>query len=162
MKVVRYDERISAGTSPTKDDLQRLARKLGFRAVVCLNQPGEKGAPMTPDVENSWAHAFELEQERVPIDARALWSRHVDRFLEAVQRLDGPIYVHSTGGRRAAALLAIHLGLARGLDGDAALNEARALGLDPADDRLVRSVQEELTRRKGQGLPPRPRKPTYA
>jgi protein tyrosine phosphatase (PTP) superfamily phosphohydrolase (DUF442 family) len=144
---LRYSDSISFGKSPTIRDIAMLARKAGFRALLNLNTEGEPRQILSPNVEATWAHTFEMQHERVSINVSVLRSEWVDRFLETLQRIGKPVYVHSLNGRRAAALMIIHLGLERRLSGDEALAEAKTLGLDCALEQLQRFTVSEVDRR---------------
>jgi protein tyrosine phosphatase (PTP) superfamily phosphohydrolase (DUF442 family) len=164
---IRYDDGVSLGSSPTIRDIERLARKAGFRALLNLNTEGEPGQILSPNVEATWAHTFEMQHERVSIDLGCLRSEWVDEFLETLREIAKPVYVHSRRGRRAAALMTVHLALDRRISGDGALALAKTLGIDCALEQLQRFTASEADRRAlphgppearslGQGsLPPR-------
>jgi len=143
----RYGAGISLGKSPTVRDIEKLARKAGFRALLNLNTEGEPGEILSPNVEATWAHTFEMQHERVSIDLEALRSERVDRFLETLLAIAKPVYVHSLLGRRAAALLTLHLALQCEISGNDALVRAKTLGLDCSLERLQRFTVSEVDRR---------------
>ena len=143
----RYRDGVFLGKSPTIRDIEMLARKAGFRALLNLNTEGEPGQILSPNVEATWAHTFEMQHERVSIDSRVLRSEWVDKFLETLQEIAKPVYVHSLLGRRAAALMTIHLALECRISGNEALAEARALGIDCALEQLQRFTASEVDRR---------------
>jgi protein tyrosine phosphatase (PTP) superfamily phosphohydrolase (DUF442 family) len=144
---LRYSDLISLGVSPTIRDIGQLARKAGFRALLNLNTEGEPGQRLSPNVEATWAHAFELEHQRASIDVATLRPEQVDRFLEALREIHKPVYVHSLGGQRAKAMMTIHLALERGLGGRQALTQAQGLGLDCGLEPLRGFVEAEVDRR---------------
>ena len=145
---VRYNDDVSLGKSPTIRDIETLARKAGFRAIVNLNTEGEPGQLLSPNVEATWAHAFDLQHERASSDVGGLRSGWVDKFLQTLRRIRKPVYIHSLHGRRAAALMIIHLGLARGLSADRAVADARALGIDcDLGQQLQSFIASELEQR---------------
>ena len=143
----RVDDGLSLGSSPTVRDIERLARKAGFRTLLNLNMEGEPGQVLSPNVEATWAHTFEMQHGRVSIDFELLLPERVDRFLETLRASPKPVYVHSLGGRRAAALATIHLALARGIPGSEALAAAQALGIDCELESLRRFAVSEVDRR---------------
>ena len=143
----KYDDGVSLGKSPTIRDIEMLARKAGFRALLNLNTEGQPGQILSPNVEATWAHTFEMQHERVSIDLRVLRSEWVDQFLETLQEIAKPVYVHSLLGRRAAAMMTVHLALERQISGNDALVEAKALGLDCALEQLQRFIVSEVEKR---------------
>jgi hypothetical protein len=98
-------------------------------------------------VEATWAHTFEMQHERVSIDPEVLRSECVDEFLATLEEIVKPVYIHSLLGRRAAALMTIHLALERKISGTEALAEAKTLGLDCALEQLQRFTVSEVDRR---------------
>jgi len=154
---VRYSDDVSLGKSPTIGDIETLARKAGFRAILNLNTEGEPGELLSPNVEATWAHAFDLQHERVSSDVGGLRSSWVDTFLDTLWRIRKPAYVHSLHGRRAATLMIIHLGLARMLSAERAVAEAKVLGIDCEDERFRRFIGSELERRGALLSTPLPR-----
>lgn len=163
---VRYSESVSLGRSPTIRDIEKLAREERFRALLDLDTEGEPEQILSPNVEATWAHAFDLQHERVSIDVDALRSRSVDEFLKTLQRIEKPVYVHSLCGRRAAAMMIVHLALERRLSGSGAVAEGKTLGLDCEIEQLRRFIEAEIDERRsrargpattGPGTDPRPR-----
>lgn len=152
----RIDDDLALGSSPTIGDIERLARKAGFRTILNLNMEGEPGQILSPNVEATWAHTFEMQHERVSIDLGLLLPERVDRFLETLRASAKPIFVHSLGGRRAAALTTIHLALARRIPGSEALAAAKALGIDCELESLRRFAVSEVDRRTRHSAPDAP------
>ena len=136
---------------------QQLARKAGFRALLNLNTEGEPGQILSPNVEATWAHAFELQHERVSIEVGNLRSEGMDRFLETLQKIGKPVYVHSLCGRRAASLMTVHIALERTLSANEAFAEAKALGIDCKIEELRAFTESEVDQRNPGGTPGRSR-----
>lgn len=140
-------EGLWVGCSPTLADIEDLARKDGLRSLVNLNTEGEPGETMSPNVEASWAHALDLRHERVSFAADLPRSGDADRFLQALASVPTPVFVHSQHGRRAAAMILVHLGLERRISGAAAVQAAKGLGVTCALDSLRRFAESEVDRR---------------
>jgi len=138
---------VSIGCSPTLRDLERLARKEGFRSLVNLNTEGEQGEILSPNVEASWAHAYGLRHERVSFDVERPRTSDVDRFLQTLATVPRPVFVHSLHGRRAAAMILVKLGLEQGTSGADAVLAARSLGIACTLDSLRRFAEAEIDRR---------------
>jgi protein tyrosine phosphatase (PTP) superfamily phosphohydrolase (DUF442 family) len=114
---------------------------------VNLNTEGEPGERLSPNVEASWAHALDLRHERVSFAAELPRAGDVDRFLRTLGSLPRPVFVHSLHGRRAAAMVLVHLGLARRVSGADAVRIAQGLGFTCALDSLRRFAESEVDRR---------------
>ncbi len=143
---VRYAPGIYVGPAPDKRGIGRLARR-GFASLLDLRTEGEPGQVLSPNVAATWAHAEAVEHLRASISRGVLEPGSVDIFLAQLARAARPVYVYSGTGRRAAALLAIHHALERGLSAQEALEHLRSIGLDPGAHALSRFVQTEVARR---------------
>lgn len=93
---------LAAGPSPDKQGLESLRRR-GFRSIVNLNAEGIGDAPLSPNVEATWAHAEALEHARMTLYAFPRPS-DVDALIELCETMPKPIYVHSHDGTSALAL----------------------------------------------------------
>ena len=96
--LVRYDDDISVGRSPTIREIETLARKAGFRSLLNLNTEGEPGQVVSPNVEATWAHTFDMYHERVSVDPLHPRRACVDRFLETLGRIAKPVFVPGPDG----------------------------------------------------------------
>jgi protein tyrosine phosphatase (PTP) superfamily phosphohydrolase (DUF442 family) len=126
---IRCDPDISVGPSPDIGQIRWLARRGGIHALLDLNEEGEPGQVLSPNVAASWAHTLELAHERVSISLERPAEADVERFLTTLRAIPKPVYVHSASGERAAALVTIWFGIERGMCGVDALAFACALGL---------------------------------
>jgi protein tyrosine phosphatase (PTP) superfamily phosphohydrolase (DUF442 family) len=142
-----YDGQIALGRSPDQRELELLARKHGIRAVLDLDTEGEEGQVLSPNVEASWAEAFELQHRRASIDPGLLRSEDADRFLDELRSIQKPVYVHSRRGRRAAALMILWLAVERHRTGNEAVAEARELGIECESEHLREFAASEANRR---------------
>jgi protein tyrosine phosphatase (PTP) superfamily phosphohydrolase (DUF442 family) len=148
----RLEGGLAGGPQPTRAGLERLAR-LGFRSIWNLSSEGEELAPLSPNVEASWAHALDLVHERLSLFSEHLRAEHVELFRAALARLPRPTFVGSCSGQRAAAFLTLELPLRHGFRAEVAFEAARSQGLEFEDERLRHFVPAELLRR-GAALQP--------
>lgn len=150
---VRIGAGLALGGSPSLAQIEDLVRRDGLRSLVNLNTEGEVGEILSPNVEASWAHALDLRHERASFSAELPRSGDVDRFLRVLASLPRPTLVHSLHGRRAAAMILVHLGLERGLTGAGAVRAATDLGITVSLDSLRAFAEAEIDRR-GSGPTP--------
>lgn len=143
--LVRLGTDVALGPAPTVDEIEELERA-GFRSMICLDVEGEERQALSPNVEASWAHTFELRHERLSVDPHFLDSDLAQRFRALLAGIEKPVYVHSRDGRRAGALMAIELGRSRGLTGAQALEQAAQHGFPGDDERLRAFVVREVER----------------
>lgn len=142
----RLHDDLAGGSQPSLAGLERLARQ-GFRSILNLSAEGEEGAPLSPNVEASWAHALDLQHGRLSVYLDNLRPELVESFQRALTALPRPVYVESRTGRRAAAFLTLQLALERALSADEAFAAARELGMDCELEELKNFVRAALERR---------------
>ena len=130
------------GSQLDKRGIEELWRA-GFRSIVNLAHEGEPGQILSPNVEASWAHTFELEHARLSVGP---FPRREDfeRLCVLLDDLPRPIYLHSTGGERALALGVAGVGRRRGWSGEQALREAESRAIVLRSDSLKRFLLETL------------------
>jgi len=125
----------------------------GFASILNVAREGEPGQELSPNVEATWAHAFDLEHRRAsthPVPTED----EVETFLRELAQSPRPVLVHSTHGRRAAALAALALALEEGRSAQSALAQVGELGLEVRDPDLQRCVVAERERRARERRPP--------
>ena len=124
----RLETTVACGGA-TKAEAVPAIKKMGFASIINVREANEPGAEM--EREEAAAKAVGLNFVNVPFNVGAPAPDLVDRFLAAVTRPENnPAYIHCAAGGRAAALWMIKRVQVDGWDGDRALEEATALGLN--------------------------------
>jgi uncharacterized protein (TIGR01244 family) len=101
----------------------------GVKAVLNLRQPGEHRA----DEEQQAVAAAGLKYFNVPVDYRNPKAESVDEFLRITDDPSNrPMFIHCTAAIRVGAFWMIRRVLRDGMTFDAALEEARKVGLKEA------------------------------
>lgn len=144
---VWVDSRVACGAVLSIPDLERLVR-LGFKSVLSLDQAGEPGQALSPHVEASWIRALAMTPHWVPVDPARILSEDVDRFVDTVSSVPGPVLVHSNGPERSSAFSTIWVGVTRGLNTSQALRAVADMDLS-IDQRCKGLVDRELSRLLG-------------
>ena len=117
--------------------------RTGFRSIVNLAHEGEPGQVLSPNVEASWAHTFELHHARLSVGHYPS-KEEFERLCQLLEELPRPIYLHSTGGERALVLGLASVALRRGWSAEQALREAGSRAIALRSDSLKRFVLEIL------------------
>lgn len=103
---IRISDKVIVGkTPPSEQDLESLASE-GFAAVVNLRRAGEPNQPLSPDEEGEAASRAGLRYVHIPVDPANIDAEAIDRFMNEVEQLPGPVFVHCASGRRAEAVAA--------------------------------------------------------
>lgn len=116
------------GGQPTEEQLEAMAAD-GLAFVLDLRAEGEnRGFD-----EQAALQSLDVPYLNLPVDAERLEQPETfERFIEAMQKLDGPALVHCASGNRVGALYYAYLVAGKGEDREAARARARENGLRSA------------------------------
>jgi protein tyrosine phosphatase (PTP) superfamily phosphohydrolase (DUF442 family) len=148
VRPLAIDLGLFVGSQLDKQGVEDLWR-VGFRSIVNLAHEGEPGQILTPNIEASWAHTFELDHARLSIGDSPR-SEEFERLCQLLVELPRPIYLHSTGGERARALGVACVARRRGWSGTQALREAESRAIRLRSGALKRFLLESLDSSVGQ------------
>ena len=133
---IKIDDKVMAGAQPAEDDLAALARQ-GITTIINLRQAGESNQLIAPEAEGEKAKALGLNYVHLPVSVGDLRPEQVQAFTRAVERSDGPVYVHCGGGQRACAFALMSKADVRGSVAESVLAEAKNKGIDLPDKAVV-------------------------
>lgn len=123
------NDNITVGPQPTANEIENLPGE-GFKSVVNVRTTGEDEQPLTPDAEGDAVKSAGLEYLHVPVSMNSIDPSVVDQFRNYFDDLSKPAFVHCKSGKRAGALVMMHLSCEEGLSGQQTLDKADALGFE--------------------------------
>jgi uncharacterized protein (TIGR01244 family) len=116
------------GGQPRMEHFARLKQD-GVKAVLNLRQPSEHRA----DEERQTVEAAGLKYFNIPVNYQQPSEAHVDEFLKITDDpVNRPMFIHCTAAIRVGAFWMIRRALRDGMEVEAALAEARKVGLRDA------------------------------
>jgi uncharacterized protein (TIGR01244 family) len=125
---LRVTPEFCTGGQPRPEHFARLKAD-GVKAVLNLRQPTEHRA----DDERQAVEAAGLKYFNIPVNYQTPAEAHVDEFLKITDDpANRPMFIHCTAAIRVGAFWMIRRALRDGLTADAALEEARRIGLRDA------------------------------
>ena len=133
---IKIDGKVIAGAQPDEDDLAALARR-GITTIINLRRAGESNQPIAPDAEGEKARALGLHYVHLPVSVADLRPEQIQAFTQAVERSNGPVYVHCGAGQRACAFALMRKADSQGSAADDVLDEAKEKGIDLPDQAVV-------------------------
>lgn len=136
------DNDFSVGlNTPSSNTLEALA-KAGYRSIVSL-LPENEGTPSLPlTEEESYARSLGLSFYHFPVSMAEMSPEMINRFRAFVAEIPTPTYLHCATGKRSGALIMMHVAVKNGLSGDAALNQASAMGFQCDSEDLNTLVKQ--------------------
>lgn len=96
---------------------------------------------MSPETERLVAEKLGLNYLHHPVTAENMDADTVDAFRRALDDLPQPVFLHCASGKRAGALTLMALAADKGWDGNAALAEGKARGLDLTGEKIGQFVK---------------------
>ena len=116
------------------------AASAGMKTVVNFRAAHEKGG-LDPDAEGLVAEKLGLNYLHHPVAPEDLSPETVDEFRRALDDLPQPVFLHCASGKRAGAMTLMALAADKGWDGDTALQEGKARGIDLAEDGIGQFIK---------------------
>ncbi len=115
------------GGQPDEETLRRMKDELGIKLVVNLRSDSEM-ARIEFD-EPALVAELDMEYVGIPVSPDSFSSSDIDKFVEALKKIDGPLLIHCASSNRVGGFWAAYLALEKGVGTEAALERGRAAGL---------------------------------
>ncbi len=138
---MKINDEVTVGPQPTEDELRQLSES-GFKAVLNFRTEGEDEQPLSPDAEGDVVEAEGMEYLHIPVSMEAMGPELVDRFREKYADLAKPVFAHCKSGKRAGALVMMHVAVEQGMSGDQTLKKAEQMGFECDQPQLEQFVRQ--------------------
>lgn len=125
----KIDESVTVGPQPDEREIAALADE-GFKAVVNFRTAGEDDQPLSPQAERQHAESAGLQYVHTPVSLDAMSADLVDGFRRQFESLPTPVFAHCKSGKRAGAMVMMHLAVEQGLTGQQTLEKAEEMGFE--------------------------------
>lgn len=116
------------------------AASAGMKTVVNFRASDENGG-LDPEAERLVAEKLGLNYLHHPVTEDDLHAENVDDFRRSLDDLPQPVFLHCASGTRAGAMTLGALAADKGWDGDTALQEGKARGLDLTEEKIGQFVK---------------------
>ena len=138
---MKISDQVTVGAQPSEDQLQQLGKQ-GFKSVVNFRTEGEEDQPLSPQAEGEKVKTAGLEYLHVPVSMKGMGPELVDQFREKFAELPKPVYAHCKSGKRAGAMVMMHMAVEQGMTGDQTLQKAKEMGFECDQPQLEQFVRE--------------------
>ena len=128
-KVMKINDQVTVGAQPTEDQLQQLGKQ-GFKSVVNFRTEGEEDQPLSPKTEGEKVKAAGMTYLHVPVSMKSMGPEQVDQFREKYAALAKPVFAHCKSGKRAGAMVMMHMAVEQGMSGEQTLQQAEKMGFE--------------------------------
>jgi uncharacterized protein (TIGR01244 family) len=139
-KIATIDPNHTVALFTPETDTLKQAASAGAKSLVNFRADGEKGG-LTPDEEREQAERLGLNYLHHPVTADSLDAALVDDFRRSLDDLPQPVFLHCASGKRAGAMTLMALAADKGWDGETALQEGKARGIDLTEEKIGQFVK---------------------
>lgn len=137
---MKINDDVTVGAQPTEDELRRLDEQ-GYKSVINFRTEGEDDQPLSPDAEGKQVKAQGLDYLHVPVAMGSMENELVDRFRQQYVALPKPVFAHCKSGKRAGAMVMMHLAAEQGMSGEQTLQQAEQMGFECEQEDLRQFVK---------------------
>lgn len=145
----KINNEVTVGPQLSEDEVKQL-RQDGFNTVVNFRTDGEEEQPLSPDAEGAAVGAAGMEYLHIPVSMKSMGPELVDQFREKYPDLPKPVFAHCKSGKRAGAMVMMHMAVEQGMGGDQTLQQAKEMGFEcdqPELEQFVRQYVDSHTQK---------------
>lgn len=137
---MKINDKVTVGPQPSENEIQQLSQQ-GFKTVVNFRTEGEDEQPLSPDAEGEKVKAAGLKYLHIPVSMKSMGTELVDQFREKYPELPKPVFAHCKSGKRAGAMVMMHMAVEKGMSGEETLQKAEEMGFECEQEELRQFVK---------------------
>ena len=138
---MKINDQVTVGPQPSEDDLQQLSQQ-GFKTVVNFRAEGEDKQPLSPAAEGDKVQANGMEYLNIPVSMKSMGPELADQFRDQYPNLPKPVFAHCKSGKRAGAMVMMHMAVEQGMTGEQTLQKAEEMGFECDQPELEQFVKD--------------------
>ena len=143
---MKISDEITVGPQPSADEIEKIAGE-GFASLINFRTAGEDDQPLSPDAEQQKVEANGLKYLHIPVSMQDMSPEVVDRFREKYSELPKPVFAHCKSGKRAGAMVMMHMAAEQGMTGEQTLTQAKKMGFECDQPQLEQFVKNYVDTR---------------
>lgn len=143
---MKINDQVTVGPQPSELEIIQLSQE-GFKSVVNFRTDDEKEQPLSPDAEGEHVKAAGLSYLNIPVSSKSMKPEIVDQFREQYAQLPKPVYAHCKSGKRAGAMVMMHVASEQGMTGEQTLQQADEMGFECDQPELIEFVKTYVDKR---------------
>lgn len=137
---IKINDAVTVGPQPSQDQFEDLKAQ-GFQSVINFRTANEDEQPLSPDEEAAVAQSLGMTYKHIPVSMEAMSPNLVDEFRQSYSGLPKPVFAHCASGKRAGAMVMMHLASEQGMSGESTLNQAEEMGFECDQQELRQFVK---------------------
>lgn len=137
---MKINDEVTVGPQPSEEVINQLNQQ-GFKTVVNFRTDGEDEQPLSPDAEGKTVTAAGMEYMHIPVSMKSMGPELVDQFRAKYPDLPKPVFAHCKSGKRAGAMVMMHMAVEQGMSGEQTLQKAEEMGFECEQEELREFVK---------------------
>jgi uncharacterized protein (TIGR01244 family) len=137
---MKINDQVTVGPQPSAEEIKQLNQQ-GFKALVNFRTDGEDEQPLSPKAESEKVKSAGMEYLHVPVSMESMGPELVDQFREKYAELPKPVFAHCKSGKRAGAMVMMHMAVEQGMSGEQTLRKAEEMGFECEQEELREFVK---------------------
>lgn len=138
---MKVNDEVTVGPQPAEAEIRQLQGE-GFKSVVNFRTDGEEDQPLSPDDEASVVESAGMKYLNIPVSMQSMGPDLVDRFRAKYAELPKPVFAHCKSGKRAGAMVMMHVAVEQGMSGEETLQQAKEMGFECDQPQLEQFVRQ--------------------
>lgn len=139
-KTMKINDQVTVAAQPSEGQLQQLGKQ-GFKTVVNFRTVAEDAQPVSPQAEGELVKAAGMTYLHLPVSMKTMGPELVDQFRAKYPDLPKPVFAHCKSGKRAGAMVMMHMAIEQGMTGDQTLQKAKEMGFECDQPELEQFVR---------------------
>lgn len=140
-KHMQVTDKVTVGPQPNEAEIKSLGDQ-GFQTIINFRTAGEEEQPLSPDAEGDIVRSAGLQYLHIPVSTDSISEQKVDEFRSQLENLPKPIFAHCKSGKRAGAMMMMHLGAEKDMTGAQTIKKAEDMGFECDVPKLKKFVQD--------------------
>lgn len=132
---MKINDQVTVGPQPSEEEIKQLSQE-GFQAVVNFRTDGEDEQPLSTAAEGERVESAGMKYLNIPVSMESMGPEQVDQFRSQFKDLPKPLYAHCKSGKRAGAMVMMHMAVEQGMSGDQTLQKAEEMGFECEKEEL--------------------------
>lgn len=126
---MKINDQVTVGPQPSVEEIAQLSQE-GFQTVVNFRTEGEDEQPLSPAAEGEKVESAGMKYLNIPVSMDSMSPKQVDQFRSQFTDLPKPVFAHCKSGKRAGAMVMMHMAVEQGMSGDQTLQKAEEMGFE--------------------------------
>lgn len=132
---MKINDQVTVGPQPSEEEINQLSQE-GYQTVVNFRTDGEDEQPLSPKAEGEKVESAGMKYLNIPVSMESMGPEQVDQFRSQFKDLPKPLYAHCKSGKRAGAMVMMHMAVEQGMSGDQTLQKAEEMGFECEKEEL--------------------------